>query len=147
MAYYVYLLASKKHGTLYLGVTNDIVRRVYEHRTKAVDGFTARYGVDKLVWFEIYDDVATAIAREKELKKWRRDWKIRLIEEQNPGWVDLYPGIAISEATRNSPSFRGASQSSSEPGIHNHDRGVMDSGPAPSGASRNDGGNGRVFAS
>jgi len=85
MAYYVYLLASGKHGTLCLGVTKDIVRRGYEHRTKAIDGFTTRYGVDKLVWFEIYDDVATAIAREKELKKWRRDWKIRLIEEENPG--------------------------------------------------------------
>ena len=82
MSYYVYLLANRKHGTLYLGVTNDIVRRVYEHRTKAVDGFTARYGVDKLVWFEVYDDAISAIAREKELKKWRRDWKIRLIEEQ-----------------------------------------------------------------
>ena len=90
MAYYVYLLASRKHGTLYLGVTNNLVRRGHEHRTKAVEGFTARYGVDKLVWFEIYDDVATAIAREKELKKWRRDWKTRLIEEQNPGWIDLY---------------------------------------------------------
>jgi putative endonuclease len=94
MAYYVYLLASKKHGTLYLGVTNDLVRRGYEHRTKAVEGFTSRYGVDKLVWFEIYDDAITAIAREKELKKWRRDWKIRLIEEENPGWVDLYPSIS-----------------------------------------------------
>ena len=94
IAYYVYLLASKKHGTLYLGVTNDIVRRGYEHRTKATGGFTARYGIHKLVWFEIYDDAITAIAREKELKKWRRDWKIRLIEEQNPGWVDLYPGIS-----------------------------------------------------
>jgi putative endonuclease len=94
MAYYVYLLASRKHGTLYLGVTKDIVRRGHEHRTKAIDGFTTRYGVDKLVWFEIYDDIATAIAREKELKKWRRDWKIRLIEEENPGWVDLYPGIS-----------------------------------------------------
>jgi putative endonuclease len=94
MAYYVYLLASKKHGTLYLGVTKDIVRRVYEHKTKAVPGFTSRYGVSQLVWFEIYDDPLTAIAREKELKKWRRDWKIRLIEEQNPEWVDLYPGIS-----------------------------------------------------
>ena len=94
MAYYVYLLASKKHGTLYLGVTNDIGRRVYEHREKMIKGFTSRYGVDKLVWFEIYDDVITAIAREKELKKWRRDWKIRLIEEKNPEWVDLYPGIS-----------------------------------------------------
>ena len=94
MAYYVYLLASKKHGTLYLGVTNDLVRRVYEHRTKAVKGFASRYDVHKLVWFEIHNDVPTAIAREKELKKWRRDWKIRLIEEQNPGWTDLYPGIS-----------------------------------------------------
>lgn len=94
MAFYVYLLASKKHGTLYLGVTNDVVRRVYEHRTKAVGGFTTRYGVDKLVWFEIYENAATAIAREKELKKWRRDWKIRLIEEQNPWWSDLYPSIS-----------------------------------------------------
>jgi putative endonuclease len=93
MAYYVYLLASKKHGTLYLGVTNDLVRRVYEHRTKAVEGFTKRYAVDKLVWFEIHDNVEAAITREKELKKWRRDWKIRLIEEQNPEWTDLYPGI------------------------------------------------------
>jgi putative endonuclease len=83
MPYYVYLLASKKHGTLYLGVTRDIVRRGYEHRTKSIDSFTSRYGIDKLVWFEVY--AATAIAREKELKKWRRDWKIRLIEEQNPG--------------------------------------------------------------
>jgi putative endonuclease len=94
MACYVYLLASKKHGTLYLGVTNDLVRRVYEHRTKVSGGFTARYDVDKLVWFEIYDDAITAIAREKELKKWRRDWKIRLIEEQNPEWADLCPGIS-----------------------------------------------------
>ena len=93
MAYYVYLLANRKHGTLYLGVTNDIVRRVYEHRSKATGGFTARYDVNKLVRFEIYDDVLTAIARERELKKWRRDWKIRLIEEQNPDWTDLYPGI------------------------------------------------------
>ena len=84
MAYYVYLLASKKHGTLYLGVTNDLVRRVYEHEVKTVPGFTAPYGVDKLMWFEVYDDALTAIARKKELKTWRRDWKIRLIEEQNP---------------------------------------------------------------
>jgi putative endonuclease len=94
MAYCVYLLASTKHGTLYLGVTNDIVRRAYEHRTKSVDGFTKRYDVDKLVWFEIYDDIANAITREKELKKWRRDWKVRLIENENPDWTDLYPGIA-----------------------------------------------------
>jgi putative endonuclease len=94
MAYYVYLLASDKHGTLYLGVTNDIVRRIYEHKNKFVEGFTKRYSVDKLVWFEIHNDAITAIAREKELKKWRRVWKIRLIEETNPQWTDLYPAIA-----------------------------------------------------
>jgi len=94
MAYYVYLLASKKYGTLYLGVTNNIVRRTYEHKSKVVAGFSKRYSVDKLVWFEIYDDPVTAIEREKELKKWRREWKIRLIEEKNPQWIDLYPQIA-----------------------------------------------------
>ncbi len=94
MAYYVYLLASRKHGTLYLGVTRDLVRRVHEHKIKATPGFTSRYGVDRLVWFEVYDDPGTAIAREKDLKKWRRDWKINLVEDQNPGWVDLFDGIA-----------------------------------------------------
>jgi putative endonuclease len=94
MAYYVYMLASKKHGTLYLGVTNDLVRRVNEHRSKAAPGFTSRYDTDKLVRFEIYDDVVTAIAREKELKKWRRAWKVALIEEQNPEWIDLFAGIS-----------------------------------------------------
>ena len=94
MAFYVYLLASRRHGTLYLGVTNNLVRRVYEHKTKAAPGFTKRYNVDRLVWFEIHDEILSAIAREKELKKWRRDWKVRLIEESNPNWVDLYDGIA-----------------------------------------------------
>ena len=90
MSLFVYLLASRRHGTLYLGVTNDLVRRVFEHKTKAVPGFTARYGVDRLVWYETYDEPVLAITREKELKKWRRDWKVRLIEEQNPEWRDLY---------------------------------------------------------
>jgi putative endonuclease len=94
MAYHVYLLASDRNGTLYLGATNDIVRRVYEHKSKVVAGFTKRYAVDRLVWFEIYDDPTSAIAREKELKKWRRNWKIRLIEECNPQWIDLYPQIS-----------------------------------------------------
>ena len=94
MAYYVCLLASDRNGTLYIGVTNDIVRRVFEHKSKVVPGFTKRYAVDKLVWFEIYDDPTSAITREKELKKWRREWKVRLIEEQNPQWIDLYPQIA-----------------------------------------------------
>jgi putative endonuclease len=90
---YVYLLASGKHGTLYLGVTNDLVRRVYEHKSKAVPGFTSRYNVVRLVWYECYDDADTAIWREKEVKKWRRDWKIRLIEKDNPDWSDLYASI------------------------------------------------------
>ena len=91
--YYVYLMASRQHGTLYLGVTNNLVRRVYEHKSKAVRGFTARYNVDRLVWFECYDDPTNAIEREKDIKKWRRNWKIRLIEEVNPQWDDLYDGI------------------------------------------------------
>lgn len=95
MAYRVYLLASKKYGTLYIGVTNDIVRRIHEHKSKVVAGFSKRYSVDRLVGFEIYDDPITAITREKELKKWRREWKIRLIEKQNPQWIDLYPQIAV----------------------------------------------------
>jgi putative endonuclease len=94
MAYYVYLSASDKYGTLYLGVTNNVVRRVHEHKSNAVAGFTKRHSVDKLVWFETDDDAVTAISREKELKKWRPDWKIRLIEETNPQWIDLYPEIA-----------------------------------------------------
>ncbi len=93
MAYYVYLLASRKHGTLYVGVTNDLVRRVYEHRNKLVPGFTARYGVDRLVWFETHDDLEAAIPREKKIKKWRRDWKIAMIEAENPDWLDLWDAI------------------------------------------------------
>ena len=93
MPYFVYCMASSRNGTLYRVVTNDLVRRVYQHKTKAAPGFTSQYCVTQLVWYECYDDPINAIAREKELKKWRRDWKIRLIEEENPGWVDLYPGI------------------------------------------------------
>ena len=91
--YYVYLTASQKHGTLYLGVTNNLVRRIHEHKTKVVPGFTAQYDVVRLVWFDSYDDPTNAITREKDIKKWRRDWKIRLIEEDNPEWLDLYPSI------------------------------------------------------
>ena len=94
LAYYVYLLASSKHGTLYLGVTNDLIRRAYEHKSKAIPGFTSRYGVDRLVWFECYDDPVSAITREKEIKKWRRDWKIAVIERDNPDWLDLHDAIA-----------------------------------------------------
>jgi putative endonuclease len=90
MPYHVYMLASRRHGTLYLGVTNNLARRVWEHKAKAVPGFSAKYGVDRLVWYEAYDRIDEAIAREKALKKWRRDWKLRLIEEMNPEWEDLY---------------------------------------------------------
>ena len=89
MSYYVYILCSQRNGTLYIGVTNDLTRRIYEHKTKMVKGFTEKYGVDKLVYVEIYEDVNNAIHREKCLKKWNRSWKIRLIEETNPEWKDL----------------------------------------------------------
>jgi len=91
--FYVYLLASRKEGTLYLGVTKDLVRRTYQHREKLLPGFTSRYDVRRLVWFEVYDDPTTAIVREKQIKKWRRAWKIDLIETENPEWKDLYPEI------------------------------------------------------
>jgi len=93
VAYYVYILASRKDGATYVGITNDLVRRVYEHRTKAVRGFASKYNITRLVWFEVYDDPISAISREKELKKWKRSWKIRLIESQNPNWDDLYESI------------------------------------------------------
>ncbi|MDB5633647.1 MAG: Excinuclease subunit domain protein [Tardiphaga sp.] len=93
MSYYVYMLATKKDGALYIGITNDLIRRVYEHKTKVAKGFTSRYNVSLLVWFEVYDDPLTAISREKELKKWRRTWKVALIETNNPEWHDLYDTI------------------------------------------------------
>jgi putative endonuclease len=92
--YWVYVLASRLGGTLYIGVTNDLVRRVYDHRKGLADGFTKKYRVHRLVYFEPYGDVEEAIRREKQLKKWNRAWKIRLIEEHNPNWVDLYSQIA-----------------------------------------------------
>ena len=94
MPFHVYLLASGQHGTLYLGVTRDLVRRVSEHKSKAVPGFSRQYRVDRLVWYEEHATALEAIAREKALKKWRRDWKIRLIEEFNPIWTDLYPTLS-----------------------------------------------------
>ena len=91
--YYVYILASRIGGTLYIGVTNDLVRRVFEHKSKLVESFTEKYDVVKLVYFEQFDDPENAIKREKRLKKWNRAWKIRLIEQHNPNWEDLYPTI------------------------------------------------------
>jgi putative endonuclease len=93
-SYWVYILASRIGGTLYIGVTNDLVRRIYEHKAESVPGFTKKYDVHRLVHFEQFADIENAIRREKRLKKWNRDWKIRLIEEGNPNWDDLYPGIA-----------------------------------------------------
>ena len=88
--YYVYILASKKDGVLYIGVTNDLVGRVYEHKNDIVKGFTQKYFVKKLVYYEVTKSVVIAIQREKQLKKWKREWKIALIEEFNPEWNDLY---------------------------------------------------------
>ena len=90
LPYTVYILASQKQGTLYIGVTNDIARRAFEHREGAAAGFTKRYGVRRLVYMEVFDDVRDAIAREKRLKAWNRDWKIALIEKDNPNWDDLF---------------------------------------------------------
>ncbi len=92
--FYVYILASKIGGTLYIGVTNNLVRRAYEHREKFVEGFTKQYDVTKLVYYEVHSDVEAAIVREKRMKKWNRAWKVRLIEETNPNWDDLYNRIA-----------------------------------------------------
>ena len=91
--YYVYILASQHNGTLYIGVTNDLVRRVYEHKNDIVKGFTQNYGVHMLVHYEQCEDAYSALQREKQLKVWKRNWKIRLIEETNPEWKDLYPEI------------------------------------------------------
>lgn len=91
--YYVYIMASKKHGTLYIGVTNNLVRRVYEHREGLMDGFTKKYNVKCLVYYEVCEDVKAAISREKAMKKWYRHWKIQLIERMNPEWQDLYDAI------------------------------------------------------
>ena len=88
--HYIYILASQKNGTLYIGVTTDLKKRIWQHKEKSVEGFTKQYGVNLLVYYEIYDDYWDAANREKRMKKWNRDWKIRLIEEQNPDWLDLY---------------------------------------------------------
>ena len=88
--YYVYILASKRNGTLYIGVTQDLLKRVYLHKKELLDGFTKKYNVKRLVYYEVYQDIKDAILREKRLKKWKRKWKIKLIEEKNPNWEDLY---------------------------------------------------------
>jgi putative endonuclease len=92
-SYFVYILASRRDGAIYVGITSDLVKRVNEHRGKFVPGFTSRYNITRLVWFEVYDEPIAAISREKALKKWRRAWKIALIEKDNPDWRDLYEEI------------------------------------------------------
>ena len=91
--YYVYILASKRNGTLYVGVTNDLIRRVCEHKNDLVAGFTKRYGVHLLVYYESTSDITSAIQREKQIKKWNRAWKLKIIERANPDWKDLYSEI------------------------------------------------------
>ncbi len=91
--YYVYILASKRNGTLYIGVTNDLIKRVWQHKNKLIDGFTKKYGVDKLVYYEATPDVESAITREKQMKNWHREWKVNLIQSKNPQWRDLYEDI------------------------------------------------------
>lgn len=91
--FYVYILASQRNGTLYVGVTSDILKRVWEHKSKKVKGFTEKYGVDRLVYYEQTNDVRGALQREKTLKRWKRSWKLELIEKENPEWEDLYEKI------------------------------------------------------
>lgn len=98
--FYVYILASRPRGTLYIGVTNDLIRRVYEHRTDSVSGFTKKYSVHRLVYFEAHDSIEAAITREKQMKEWKRAWKIEVLEKENPRWEDLYPALAASSGAR-----------------------------------------------
>ena len=90
---YVYILASKRNGTLYVGVTSDLVKRISEHRQKIIFGFTAKYNVTQLVYYEVFTNIEAAILREKVIKKWKRDWKLALIEKNNPTWKDLFAEI------------------------------------------------------
>ncbi len=89
----VYLLASGRNGTLYVGVTSNLVKRVWEHKNHVVDGFTKKYRVDRLAWYEVHETMESAIQREKAIKEWQRKWKLRLIEQMNPDWADLYDTV------------------------------------------------------
>lgn len=90
---FLYILTNKRYGTLYTGLTTDLLRRVEEHRIKVADGFTRKYNLTQLVYYEIHDDIEQAAHRERLMKKWKRQWKIELIEKQNPDWADLYEGV------------------------------------------------------
>ena len=105
---YVYLLASKPHGTLYIGTISDLARRIWEHKNRLVAGFTKRYEVDRPVWFEVHEFTAVALRREKQIKEWKRDWKINLLERDNPHWTDLYATLTLwsAEPQRSLPSRR-----------------------------------------
>jgi len=94
--YYLYIMASKKDGVLYIGVTSDIIKRVFEHKNGVIeDSFTDKYFVKRLVFFEVHDDVEEAILKEKRIKKWNREWKVNLIEKDNPNWEDMYEKITL----------------------------------------------------
>ena len=93
MRYYVYMMTNKLYGVIYIGITNNLIRRVFEHKNHLVKSFTCRYNLEMLVWFEQTEDINSAIAREKQLKNWHRQWKIELIQVQNPNWQDLYESI------------------------------------------------------
>ncbi|MDR3512003.1 MAG: GIY-YIG nuclease family protein [Caulobacteraceae bacterium] len=90
MSFYAYIVASSRNGTLYVGMTDDLARRIWEHKTRAIPRFTAKYGCDQLVWYEAFETREAAFRRERRIKEWRRDWKLRLIEALNPAWADLY---------------------------------------------------------
>jgi putative endonuclease len=94
MSFYVYILASRRNGTLYIGMTDDLLRRIWQHREGVVPGFTSKYGVKMLVWYEQHDTRESVLIRERRLKKWNRAWKLRLIEEMNPTWRDLWDEIS-----------------------------------------------------
>jgi putative endonuclease len=90
MAFYVYIVASRRNGTIYTGSTDNLSERIWQHKTKAIPGFTAKYGCDKLVWYEVHETRDAGFRRERRIKEWRRSWKLMLIEEGNPGWLNLY---------------------------------------------------------
>src|SRR6185312_6862719 len=93
MSFYVYIVASQRNGTIYTGSTDNLCKRIWQHKTKAAPGFTSKYGCDRLVWFETFATRPAAFRRERQIKEWRRNWKLMLIEEENPMWRDLYDGL------------------------------------------------------
>jgi putative endonuclease len=104
---FVYILASKRNGTLYVGVTSDLVARIHQHKKGAIPGFTRKYDVKRLVWFETHEDIEEALIRERRIKNWRRKWKLQLIEKDNPYWRDLFFEICGVEEISGSPLPRG----------------------------------------